>query len=182
MRAISRSALGERASPPTLGNMIVAIVAAFVAVVGGLIGYVRYAGHDPAKWHVDPLTATSPSSPNSYRIGPEHGAHGAVEAPDAVAPVWSVSVDELASTFDSLVTADARVDVIAGSAADGHVTYVQRSKTMAYPDYISVRFIDLGDGTSTLAAFSRARYGYSDLGVNKQRLERWVGDVTAQLG
>lgn len=160
--------------------MIVAIVVA-IAAVGGLVGYVRLAGHDPEKWHADPLTAPSPSSPNSYRIGPEHGAHGAAVAPDAIAPEFEVSADRLADVFDAVATADERVELVGGSVVDGHVTYVQRSKTMHYPDYISVRFVDLGGDRSTVAAWSRARYGYSDLGVNQQRIDRWMGEVEGRL-
>lgn len=162
--------------------MIVAIIAVAVALVGGLIGYVRYAGHDPSTWHVDPLVSPTPSSPNAFRVGPEHGSHGSTVAPDSIAPIFPVSAAELGAAFDAVALGDDRVEVVGGSATDGHVTYVQRSKTMAYPDYVSVRFIDLGDGTSTLAAFSRARYGYSDLGVNQKRLNRWVAATGERVG
>lgn len=161
--------------------MVVLIVAAVIAALTGLVGYVRFAGHDPGTWHVDPRTAPSPSSPNSHRIGPEHGAHGTTVAPDALAPVFPVSADRLADAFDAVALADERVEVVAGSAVDGHVTYVQRSRTMGYPDYVSVRFIELGEDESTLAAFSRARFGYSDLGVNRQRIERWMRGVQERL-
>ncbi|MEL6890943.1 MAG: DUF1499 domain-containing protein [Actinomycetota bacterium] len=162
--------------------MLIAIALVVVAAVGALVGFVRNAAHDPGRWHKDPLTEPKPSRPNSFRIGPEHGAHGATVEPDEVAPTFPVAVDDLAAAFDSVATGEPSVEVVAGSATDGHVTYVQRSKTMGYPDYVSVRFIDLGDGTSTVSAFSRARFGYSDMGVNHQRLDRWMSGVGDRLG
>ncbi len=162
--------------------MLVVIALVVVALVAGLVGYVRRVGHDPAVWHVDPLTEPSPSSPNSYRVGPEQGDRGSEVEPDAAAPVVAAPVSDLAAAFDAVATGDDRVEVVAGSAAGGHVTYVQRSRTMGYPDYVSVRFIDLGDGNSTMAVFSRARFGHSDLGVNKQRVETWVSATVERIG
>jgi uncharacterized protein (DUF1499 family) len=45
---------------------------------------------------------------------------------------------------------------------------------MGFPDYVSVRFLDLGDGETGVAVYSRARYGQSDLGVNRARVENWL--------
>lgn len=154
--------------------MLIAIVAILIALIGGAFGAVRLAKHDPDAWHVDPLTAPSPSSPNSHRVGPAEGALGATVAADGDAPVVGSTVAELAAAFDSVATGSPRVEIVAGSAADGHVTYVQRSATVGYPDYISVRFFETEDGSATFAAFSRSRYGHSDLGVNEKRLTDWV--------
>jgi uncharacterized protein (DUF1499 family) len=54
------------------------------------------------------------------------------------------------------------------------MTYVQRSRFWGFPDYVSVRAVDLGDGSSALAIFSRSRYGASDLGVNRARVDAWL--------
>ena len=79
------------------------------------------------------------------------------------------------------MTSDARVEVIAGSAAAGFVTYVQRSQLFGFPDFISVKFIDLPSGGSTIAVFSRARDGKSDLDVNKKRVTRWVEQTQSRI-
>jgi uncharacterized protein (DUF1499 family) len=49
---------------------------------------------------------------------------------------------------------------------------------LGFPDTIVVRFLDLPDGRSTLAIYSRSRFGESDFGVNHARLERWLGKLT----
>ena len=165
----------------TVGAMFLVIVLVIVVLLAGATGFVRLAGHDPDRWHVDPLAAPKPSSPNSYRVGPPSGSQGASVEPDTPARTYPVPTDELAAAFDAVATADERVVVVAGSASAGHVTYVQRSKAMAFPDYVSVRFLE-ADGGSTISVFSRARYGYRDFDVNRQRVERWLAAVGERVG
>lgn len=149
--------------------LVPSIVAALA--VGGAIG-IRRQSDDPAEWHLDPLTAPTPSTPNSYRVAPA----GADIDRDVDAPVFSVPVVELASAFDAVALGEDRVEILAGTAADGFVTYIQRSAFFAFPDYVSVRFMEVGAG-STLAVFSRSRYGKSDLGVNEKRVTKWLEQV-----
>lgn len=53
--------------------------------------------------------------------------------------------------------------------------YVQRTPTLQFPDTIVVRYVDRGPGErSTLAIYSRSQLGYSDLGVNRARIARWL--------
>ena len=154
--------------PMALVLVLIPVIIAALAV-GSAIA-IRRQSDNPADWHLDPLTAPTPSTPNSYRVAPA----GASIDRDADAPTFSVPVAELAAAFDAVALGDDRVDVLAGSASDGFVTYVQRSAFFAFPDYVSVRFIEADGGGSTLAVFSRSRYGKGDLGVNKKRVVRWL--------
>jgi uncharacterized protein (DUF1499 family) len=81
---------------------------------------------------------------------------------------------DLAAAFDRIALSAPRTTRLAGSPGDLWTTYVQRSRLWRFPDYISVRAIDLGDGMSALAIYSRSRYGASDLGVNRARVEEWM--------
>ncbi len=56
--------------------------------------------------------------------------------------------------------------------------YVQRSRVLQLPDTIVMRYVDLEPGKrSTLAIYSRSQLGYSDLGVNRARIERLLGKL-----
>jgi len=126
---------------------------------------VRLAPSDPAVWHADPVAAERRAE-GAWLVRPEGG--------DEAAPVWDVPPGEALAAFDAVARAQPRVRVLAGSVEDGHVTYVQRSLIWGFPDYISVRALPVGDG-STLAVWSRLRFGRSDMGVNRTRVEEWLG-------
>jgi len=134
-----------------LGRAVLVLLAALV--VYGL--WVRLAPSDPARWHVDPLTAPDPGSPNFARLAP-----GEVRAPDPAT---------LARQVQAAMEAMPRTRLLAGSAEELHMTFITRSRLWGFPDYTSVRIL-AADGGATLAAFARARFGSEDLGVNAARL------------
>lgn len=52
--------------------------------------------------------------------------------------------------------------------------YVTRSPLMRYPDTVSVEAFASQGETSQIAMFARAQIGYSDMGANKARIEKWL--------
>jgi len=52
--------------------------------------------------------------------------------------------------------------------------FVQYSRLMRFPDTIDVEVFPVGTDQSTLAIYSRSLVGYSDLGVNRARIARWL--------
>ena len=137
----------------------------------GIFYYVSNVEHDPAVWHVDPLTAEKPSTPNSYRVAPPNLTE---ELVDRVAPVYLANPTLMAKAFDDFARSRPKTSRIAGSPEEGWMTYVQKSEKLNMPDYISVKFIDLTGGRSTVAVFSRSRFGHGDLGVNEARVTSWL--------
>ncbi len=145
----------------------------FLVVLIGFLAYVRLAPSDPDFWHVDPLNAKKGRKKNVFIQRPDEGKYPS--------PEFTLDVQTLAQRFDDFALADENVSRLAGSPKEGFVTYVARSQMMRYPDYISVRFIDLGQGRATTAIYSRARFGYSDRGVNRRRAMGWLKALAAQL-
>ncbi len=147
------------------------IAASAAALLMAAAIFPRLVSDDPGRWHVDPLEAPSTGRPNEYRIAPEGLATVPVDAPS---PVFAASADDLAAAFDAYALAQPRTQRIAGGPEIRWATYVQRSRVFGFPDYVSARFIDLDDETAAPAVFSRARFGSSDLGVNRARVENWL--------
>ena len=139
----------------------------FLGVVAGFLVWVRIAPSDPQRWHVDPQSAARPRSPN-WAIAAPGEKHEA--------PVYRLAAGDLARAFDAFAAARPRTMRLAGTPEDGLMTYIVRSARIGYPDYVSVAFIDLGEGRSTLALFSRSHFGYGDQGVNRHRLAEWLKD------
>lgn len=142
---------------------------ALAILAAGLGTGMRLAPDDPAVWHTDPLGAVRSGAPNDYLVLPE-GMNGPADR--SMAP-RAVSALELMTQFDGVALAAPRVQRIAGGPQLLFATYVQRSALFGFPDYISVRAVEGEDGAA-LAVWSRARFGYADLGVNRARVEGWL--------
>jgi uncharacterized protein (DUF1499 family) len=149
------------------------VLLAILLLAAGAMIYVRVAPLDPDSWHVDPVTAPTPETPNSFRVL----TPGATPGPEEmVSPVYAVSAAELMQAFDRMALAQPRTERLAGTPdGQGYVTYVQRTALVAYPDYVSVRAVPVGEGQSALVILSRSRFGKSDVGVNRARITQWIG-------
>lgn len=145
------------------------VVLAGLAVMGA--AWIRLAPSDPARWHEDPRLVTRPSSPNAHLLRLVGG--------DDVPPVFNLSAQDLATRVHDVALADGAI-LLAGSVGTGHMTFLSRSRLMGFPDYTSVLIEPAGEG-AMLLAFARARFGHSDLGVNRARLERWITALRNQI-
>ncbi len=155
--------------------MIWILFSVAIAFFAGSIAIVRTLSHDVEQWHVDPQTAPDPSTPNWHRVLP---------GGENPAPVFDVPATDLASAFDRVVGEQSSIELLKDDrSSGGPVTWVQRSALFGFPDYISVSFLSLDDDAkSTLAIFSRARIGKSDLGVNEKRVTAWLTALETELG
>lgn len=140
-----------------LRTVVLAIVG--LAVAGAV--YVRLAPMDTAVWHVDPSEAQRSGKPNDFLVA-EGGDRPPVET--------SKPVDAVITSLVTDIEALPGVSELTTSPEAGLYTYVQRSRLMGYPDVLSFRVIPNGDG-SRITFWSRSRFGQSDLGVNRQRVD-----------
>ena len=125
-----------------------------LCVVGGL-AWIRLAPSDPATWNVDPMVTADQDLASGVRRRIDGGP-------------------EVMATLDRIILGTPRTEVVAGSIEDGRKTYVTRSLWMGFPDYTTVQ----QDG-DTIELYARQRFGQSDLGVNKARVEDWLGQLDA---
>ena len=133
--------------------LVVLIVVLGVAFVAFAL-WVRFAPSDPARWHVDPATATMPSSPNAARVD----------------TVVALPLDQVTASIENRARGEGAT-LLDGDG--GFATWIARTALMRYPDYVSIRLTAEGESTH-IVALSRSRFGYSDRGVNAARLGRWL--------
>ena len=127
---------------------------------------------------VDFATLKRPSTPNTYLVCPP--ARCPVPA-DADAPVYAVAPPALFALVRKTLSAEPRTVLVQDQADARRLVLVQRSLIFRFPDTITVQVFPQGEGSSTLAIYSRSNYGRSDLGVNKARVQRWLGLIAAEV-
>ncbi|MEM8792219.1 MAG: DUF1499 domain-containing protein [Pseudomonadota bacterium] len=152
---------------------------AMIVLTGVLAGC---SGEDPASSQADPADVTPPGTPNWALAAPREVATSGT--PTHEVPIFATGPEELLGYLDAVALADERVEAVAPAwPADGPArAYVQRSAAFGFPDVISVEAVDLGTGDAgqraSLVIYSQAVYGYSDLGVNGERIERWLAGLS----
>ncbi|MCB1363344.1 MAG: DUF1499 domain-containing protein [Rhodobacteraceae bacterium] len=127
-----------------------------LAIAAVALGYVRLAPSGVADWHV----------------APPAGETGAVE--NGVLRMARTGPDGLAR-FDRIARATPRTRVLAGSVETGMLTYITRSAAIGFPDYTTAR----QDGDQ-LVIWARQRFGRSDFGVNRRRVDGWLDALQAR--
>ena len=115
--------------------------------------------------------------PNQFLMCPD-GYCG--DTPHAVSPVFDKPVAEMMAAWDKVVAAAPRLRKVPEKDPMRR-NYIQRSKLLRFPDAISVEFTSLGPDKSSLAVFSRSKYGHSDVGVNEARVRGWLRELDRRL-
>ncbi len=101
---------------------------------------------------------------------------------DLTPPVYAVPAQQLRTAFATMIASEPRVVRVASDDAAMTERYVQRTEWLGFPDTIAVRFLDRPNETSTLALYSRSKFGEGDLGVNRARIERWLAKLSTIVG
>lgn len=109
--------------------------------------------------------------PNQYLVAPPGLCRRA--KPHRESPLYAVPPGELAARLETALAAEPRLTWIRRDTDGLGGQLVQRSRVFRFPDFIDFRILPSNDG-STLAIYSRARYGIRDFGVNRERVERWL--------
>lgn len=138
-----------------MARMMLVLWAVLAVVVAGM-AYVRLAPSDVERWHRMPEV----SGDKSFKSGV---IRRVTAGPEGLAPL------------DAVIRATPRTRVLAGSVDEAMITYVSRSRVMGFPDYTTVRQV-----SDALEIYARARFGRSDLGVNRTRVEGWLGRLQAR--
>lgn len=126
------------------------LLLAVVVTVAGFAGWVRMAPSDPARWH-GPITAAEDR-----------------DMPGGVIRVLKGRAGDI-GRLDEIIRATPRTSVLAGTVGDGRVTYVTRSKLWGFPDYTTIEA-----KADDLLIHARLRFGQSDMGVNRARVQDWL--------
>lgn len=161
-------------------SVSVAIMAAAVLLVGAVAASGRlWDLFGPADLgDVDFATLVRRSSPNDALACP---LGRCTTRTDVAPPEFAANATALRQAFAMVAASEWRLERVASDDSTGRERYIQRSILLGFPDTIVVQFFELPGDRSTLALYSRSMLGYSDLGANRARIERWLEKLQAQV-
>ncbi len=116
---------------------------------------------------------------NEYLVAPEGFTPRA--KPHRVAPVYARPATEIAGRLKGVILGARDIEWRADPAGGMKFEVIQRSRVFRFPDIVTVEVLPLDDARSTLAIYSRSRYGRRDFGVNRDRVEAWLARLEAML-
>ena len=127
------------------------------------IGYIRLSKVNIDVWHVDPDLILSNKSHNSFLLN----------AKNKKLQHFDLPIQLLYKKFNRIIIEDGCSQTF-GELSTGLITYECRSKLFGFPDYVSIKFEYIDELTSSIAIYSRSRFGRSDLGKNRARIVKWL--------
>ena len=125
---------------------------------------------------IDFATLRLPTSPNAHLAAPP----GATNERHETVPLLPVAPDVAWGVLRALGEGMERVWKMAEWPVRRQAQWVARTRLMNYPDLINAQVVELPGGTG-LFLYSRSLVGYSDLGVNAQRVTAWRAAFDAAL-
>jgi len=156
------------------------LLVAAVVIVGLRIYFGRNAENELRPGEDVAITAfRGPLAENAFLACPP----GYCALADAAAsPDFNIPADRLDQYWDEIVDAEARLTPVETEPRHHGFMYVKRSVVFRFPDVITVELIALGPDRSSIAIYSRSRYGRSDFGVNRRRVLRWLSRLQRMVG
>ncbi|MDN3566572.1 DUF1499 domain-containing protein [Paeniroseomonas aquatica] len=117
-----------------------------------------------------------PPSPNTCLAAPAGGHPGA----HVTVPLLPVDAATAWGVLRSLGERFPRTSLIEAWPDRRQAQWVERSALVNYPDIIAAEVVPLPGGAG-LYLYSRSLLGWSDLGVNRRRVDRWLAALEAAL-
>ena len=100
----------------------------------------------------------------------------------APSPVFALPVERVAQLWRRILAGEPNIVTIGDEPAQHRLVVIQHTPLLRFPDIIAVEFVALGPDRSSLAIYSRARYGKSDFGTNRKRVLAWLGQLQIAAG
>jgi uncharacterized protein (DUF1499 family) len=107
---------------------------------------------------------------------------GYCAATAAPSPVFALPRDRVATAAGAMIAAEPGVVTVESAPDRSRLVVIQHTLLLRFPDIVTIDFVALGPDRSSLAIYSRARYGRGDFGANRRRVLAWLGRLEKIAG
>jgi len=100
---------------------------------------------------------------------------GYCQAAEAIpTPIFELPWERLQDYWTEVISGQKRVERIVADPESRRFVYIQHSPVLRFPDIVTVEFVQFGPDRSSIAIYSRSRYGHDDFGQNRKRVVKWL--------
>ncbi len=89
-------------------------------------------------------------------------------------PVFDMPWDRLRDYWTEVISGEPRLVRAVADLGPRRYIYIKHSPVFRFPDIVTVELVPLGPNRSSVALYSRSRYGEYDFAKNRKRVERWL--------
>lgn len=118
-----------------------------------------------------------PDRPNNYLVC----MAGQCERYDMLSKTYSIPATTLEQHWLDIIKNTPRVNQFHHEPKIMQYHFVQRTKWLRFPDDIYLQIHKVSDNESSYSVYSKARYGYYDFEVNKNRITEWIEQLNKKL-
>jgi uncharacterized protein (DUF1499 family) len=158
--------------------VVFGLLGALVVLAGVVLAVLVWRGSEPGG--IDDLYHATVGGPDLGPVNFENLCRTA--RPDIVPPLYPVSAERLREIVAGIAREDPETQIVYSARWEDQDRYVARTRLMRFPDTINVRIIPIAADAATVAIYSRSQIGYSDMGANRKRIERWLDGIAARAG
>lgn len=162
-----------------IGVVVVLVGSFFIA--HSVIGFERiwaFLAGEPSTEVIEISTVKKTSKPNQYLVCPDKYC---AKIADNKPPIFNAPVELLQAAFHKIAEKNKDFSKVNSDDARSAEKYISRSSFLRFPNLISVQYLSLADGKSTLAIYAQAQLGESDLGANMRFVDGILSELAAEL-
>ena len=97
-------------------------------------------------------------------------------------PIFSLPADRLEQAWRQVLAGEPGIVIVADEPAQRRLVVIQHTKLLRFPDIVTAEFVALDNERSSIAVYSKSRYGSGDFGTNRKRVRAWLDRLRRQAG
>lgn len=100
----------------------------------------------------------------------------------AASPFFAFRVDRLEQAWRQVLAAEPGIVIVSDEPAQPRLVAIQHTQLLRFPDIVTAEFVTLDGDQSSIAVYSKSRYGSGDFGTNRRRVVAWLGRLRQLAG
>jgi uncharacterized protein (DUF1499 family) len=100
----------------------------------------------------------------------------------APSPIFARRAGRLEEDWRQMLAAEPGIVVVADEPAQSRLVVIQHTQMLRFPDIVTAEFVTLDGDRSSIAVYSKSRYGSGDFGTNRRRVVAWLDRLRQLAG